>query len=334
MAGVNGMLDYITAVNDSTGNNVYKVTVVAEGPEGCGKVSASTSTAQTGQIVTVTASANAGFVFNNWGVTSGRDYSFTKTPTELQCGIKMGTSNLTIRGYFYKGNEGSAGGGSGGYVPTEQTVLSRAIPVPSIVSYYSDEELNTDYHTKEEYEQAINNYGNIFKTVSFSETSDVEKLKQYGREWIRRNYYDGVISFTIKAIDLRLLGYDTDKLLLGDRIPVNFIDDDKTVHRKILTILNVKYDVMKPENNTYKIGIPGVSDNPKYREAVGLSTTTSTKGKGRGAMINERFSDLKKRIDKVHKAMIGKLGIDVENEDKSTNYVIDLEIEEQNGAET
>lgn len=156
----------------------------------------------------------------------------------------------------------------------------RTITVPSIVSFYTDAQLNREYHAKVDYEQAITKYGTIYKIVSFSEVSDPELLKQYCREWIRRNYYDGVLAFQVKAVDLHLLGYQTDKLIVGDRITVEFRDDSVSAPiTRTFTCLSAQYDLLKPENSTFKIGIPDVSSNEKYRESVTKKSTSQAKPK-------------------------------------------------------
>ena len=157
-----------------------------------------------------------------------------------------------------------------------ENLIARSISVPSILDinpstgdpYYTDAELNSEYHAKIEYQDAIENYGVIYKTVQFSEISDPEELKTACREWIRRNYYDGVLSFNVKAVDLHLLGYDTDKIMVGDRIPVSFIDVYPVPTVKVLTCISAQIDLLKPENNSYKIGIPDVSANVKYRKSL------------------------------------------------------------------
>lgn len=159
------------------------------------------------------------------------------------------------------------------------TLADRTITVPSIVSSYTDEELNQEYHSKAEYENAISAYGAIYKIVNFSDTKDVATLTKYAKEWIRQNYYDGVLSFTAKAVDLHLLGYDKDKFLCGDRIPVNFLDGVKTPTKKTLTCMSASYDLLKPENSQFKIGVPDVAANVKWRESVANSTSSGKSNK-------------------------------------------------------
>lgn len=155
----------------------------------------------------------------------------------------------------------------------EIDISERTITVPSIVEFYTDEQLNREYHAKEEYENAITKYGVIYRVVSFSDLTDVDDIKQMCREWIRKNYFDGVLSFSVKAVDLHLLGYNKDKILVGDRIPVEFLDMYDTPVTKVLTCLSAQYDLLKPENSTYKIGIPDVSTNIKYRKSISASLT-------------------------------------------------------------
>lgn len=154
---------------------------------------------------------------------------------------------------------------------------TRAITVPSIVEYFTDAELNSEYHNKQDYLNAIDKYGIIYKTVSFGDETDVNKITEFCREWIRKNYYDGVISFDIKAVDLHLLGYERDKLRCGDRMRVEFMDTYKTPVTRTLTCMSAQLDLMKPENSTYKIGIPDVSADVKYRSSVTKKITSQSK---------------------------------------------------------
>lgn len=156
-------------------------------------------------------------------------------------------------------------------------IMSKSISVPSILSVYTDEQLNREYHSKAEYQSAIDNYGVIFKVVSFSELSSEDDLRNACNDWIRRNYFDGVLSFTVKLIDLHLLGYDKDQIMVGDQIRVHFLDGVRTPTTKVLTVLSVQYDILKPENTTVKIGIPDVSANLKYRKSVNKKSSSGTK---------------------------------------------------------
>lgn len=174
-------------------------------------------------------------------------------------------------------------------------IAEKTITVPSIIDHFTDEQLNREYHSKEEYANAINNYGVIYKIVNFSELDKAEEIKNACYEWIRKNFYDGVLTFTVKAVDLKLLGYPVDKILVGDQINVEFIDIAPEPITKWLTVLSINYDLFKPENTSYKIGIPDVSANEKYRNSITISQSTGTK-KSFVDAINETDKKLKQSL--------------------------------------
>lgn len=159
------------------------------------------------------------------------------------------------------------------------TLSDRVIRVPDIISHFTDAELNSEYHNKYDYANAVNKYGAIYKVISFSEVTDVNLIKQYAWDWIRRNYYDGVLSFTVKAVDLHLLGVDIDKFMCGDRIVVLFMDEYGSYVARTLTCLSAQYDLLKPDNSTFKIGVPDVSANVKYRESIANKKSTKPRPK-------------------------------------------------------
>lgn len=163
------------------------------------------------------------------------------------------------------------------------TLSDRVIKVPDIISHYTDAELNSEYHNKMDYANAVNKYGAIYKVISFSDTDNVDLIKKYAREWIRRNYYDGVLSFTVKAIDLHLLGVDVDKFLTGDRIAVLFKDGYQQNVGRTFTCLSAQYDLLKPDNSSFKVGIPDVAANVKYRESVANKKSTKPRPKEKTA---------------------------------------------------
>lgn len=175
-------------------------------------------------------------------------------------------------------------------------INTRVISVPSIVSHFTDEQLNSEYHRKEDYEEAINKYGAIFKHVSFSDAK-VENLADYCRKWIFRNYYDGVRSFNLKAIDLAMVGYQTDKILVGDRVAVEYTTNPQIpvpVTRR-MTCLSAQYDLLNPQNTTFKIGIPDVSANIKYRETISVNqrlTQKPTKPEDDGTQLREDVHEI------------------------------------------
>ena len=198
---------------------------------------------------------------------------------------------------------------------TPVNIADRTITVPSITSHYSDSELNREYHSKQEYADAIRKYGVIYKTVSFSDLSEIEDIKRACREWIRRNYYDGVLSFTVKAVDLHLLGSNKNKYLCGDRTTVRFIDTNSSPVEKTLTCMSAQYDLLKPENSSFKIGIPDVSANIKYRNSVTAKKTTQTTGEKKDfwKSIGEEVKKRQDQVDEFKKKWMERFGEDIDN---------------------
>lgn len=263
---------------------------------GSGTITASAGSATSGTSVTVTATPSSGYSFDKTVVFAQNSLAAIAEITDSSGvgSFTMPDSPVTVLCEFKKGSGGGGGGGGGGgsswnLTDSYSNLQARIIKVPDIVSVFTDAQLNSEYHLKTDYEEAINRHGVIYKIVQFSDAAEPQLIKNYANEWIRRNYYDGVLSFTVKAVDLHLLGFNKDKLMVGDRINVEFKEDadptnvndnglvTKTVTRR-MTCLSAQYDLIKPENSSFKIGIPDISTNIKYRESVNqkISTPKST----------------------------------------------------------
>ena len=155
-----------------------------------------------------------------------------------------------------------------------ETITARAISVPSIVDHYTDAELNSGYHSKVEYEQAIERYGTIYKVIDFGDLTKKADIEKAARDWIKEHYFDGVLSFNVKAVDLHLLGFDQDKIHVGDQVTVEFIDLYHVPVRKTLTCMSVQMDILNPANTSYKIGIPDSSLNTKFHYTNNRTSTS------------------------------------------------------------
>jgi len=142
------------------------------------------------------------------------------------------------------------------------------IKVPEIVPYFSDSDLNAGYHTKSDYLSAVNNYGMIFKTVEIQEGNTPQTLLSKAMEWIKDNYQGSIESFSVKAIDLRQIGENIEKILVGDQVKIIYVigSTDTSGHRveRTLTCTAITYDIYNPENNQYTFGIPANSLSKNY----------------------------------------------------------------------
>ena len=150
-------------------------------------------------------------------------------------------------------------------------------------SFYTDEELDSGYHFANDYIDAVANYGLIFKTVELSDAHSAAELLTKAAEWIKNNYQGGVKSFTIKAVDLRFLGENVQKILVGDRVQLNYPiatgfhnGGTCTIAMRILTVLSASYDLYNPDNNQYTFGIPANMLGKTYGDNSAKKTKASS----------------------------------------------------------
>lgn len=160
----------------------------------------------------------------------------------------------------------------------KHTHSGKAIPVPLMTEIYSDSELDSGFHSKEEYALATAQYGKIYKTQSFSNANTSEKLWSYAVDWIKNNYFGLITSFTVKAIDMHIINSDSPMILVGDvvdcvyQVPTS--DGSQTIRKK-LVCKEAQYDLFNPENNSYTLGIPSDLINKEYGKTSTTSTSTS-----------------------------------------------------------
>lgn len=174
------------------------------------------------------------------------------------------------------------------------------ILVPQILSVFADEQLNSGFHSKQDYANAVRDYGLIFRTESFENADTKEKLWQYATDWIKNNYCGGLSSFTIGAIDMHLVGQSAGKFLIGGRVNVIYPDvdnrdtDPEAMIHKVMTVMKATYDLHHPEKNQYTIGIPNAILKKNYGEKSKSGGGGKTVGKnkdqeGRNGDFSKRF---------------------------------------------
>ena len=175
------------------------------------------------------------------------------------------------------------------------------ILVPQIVSQFSDSELNSGYHTKSDYQNAVNKYGIIYKVQKFENADTKEKLWTYCLDWIKNNYVGSVISYTLTAIDMHHLNGYVQKYLVGDRITLVYPDPDRMVNdpgatiEKNVTVISITYNLHNPEKNQYTVGTPNNLIQKKYGSA------NSSKGSSGGGGHDN--NDDEKRLEEYNVKM-------------------------------
>jgi len=148
------------------------------------------------------------------------------------------------------------------------------------IPLYSDNELNTDYHRKSDYQNAVSDYGYIWRPVEFENADTPEKLFNYAKDWIKNNYISEITQWSVTAVDLKIVDPSKQYLLCGDI--VNLVHPEVSNIYRGLTIISAEYDFYNPKNNKYTIGIPHQEINGSY------GVKNKSKGKGGGGPISNQ----------------------------------------------
>ena len=199
--------------------------------------------------------------------------------------IPIGGSNskgspVYIEGYKYTDING-----------TEHTHNSKVFPVSLVRSVYTDQELTDEFHSYKDYRDAESKYGVIYKTISFPDATNQEKLWNEVKKWIKDCYFGIVSSFTVKGIDLHILDNNYPKILLGDCVDTSYViikSGERTWENKRLVCKGATYDLFNPENNSYTLGIPSdlLENNAKKSSKATASGDASKKKPGVGGGDN------------------------------------------------
>ena len=96
-------------------------------------------------------------------------------------------------------------------------------------------------------------YGRIVRTESFDKCPTPGELLTKAQKYMGLNYKELPITFTIKAIDLHLLGATLDQFEVGHKYRV--ISPPHNIDTT-LTCLSIDYDFINPENTSLVIGTP------------------------------------------------------------------------------
>lgn len=171
------------------------------------------------------------------------------------------------------------------------------ITVPEIadLGIFTDEALNTGHHSKEDYQNAINRYGYIYKVVNFENADTEDKLFSYATDWIKNNYMGSVTSYDVTALDIQGVNLEQSPLLIGDEVELVH----PSIGLKVLTIISIDYDLYNPWKTKYNIGSPNNLLNATYgvankknnggkKSGGGASTKPPNDGEDEDAIFREQ----------------------------------------------
>lgn len=123
---------------------------------------------------------------------------------------------------------------------------------------------------------AINEFGRIVKSFTWSKATTAQALKAYAEEYLKSHTMVFPDNLTITALDLHLLDDHEEKLKLGDWVSV--VSDPHKLDQ-VLCVLEIDLDMQSPENTQYKLGyyIPANfdSDTSEKNPSGGPSKNTT-----------------------------------------------------------
>ena len=104
---------------------------------------------------------------------------------------------------------------------------------------YTEAQLSRGYATKKDFEEALNKYGRIYKTVSFNNATTREELEEQAWEYIRNHFHSSIGTFTVNALDLNFIEEPQNdrakQLIVGDRVLVRYPETNAYTLRKLGT---------------------------------------------------------------------------------------------------
>lgn len=168
--------------------------------------------------------------------------------------------------------------------------------VPSMISNdisKQKKELEADGFRKlSDFTDAEKNYGVVYLTENFPNATNSTDLKKYALEWIKHNYYGIVPSFSVKALDMHMLGETDPQILVGDVIDVTYpeYDNDGTAHtvtRKLICKA-IQYNLLNPEANVYTVGVPCDATDFEYGMKSKASKKSTSKSSASSAASARR----------------------------------------------
>lgn len=170
------------------------------------------------------------------------------------------------------------------------------VPELATVPLYSDAELTSGYHRKEDYTNAISRFGRIWKVVEFENANTPQKLFTYAKDWIKNNFMPELTQWDVSALDMRFIDGQTRALYTGDRIKLVHPEVDQNY--MYITIISAEYDLYNPDKNKFKIGVPNQQLNASY----------GVKQKSKGAKsLNNGITDLSSLTNDLEQQINGAL---------------------------
>lgn len=132
---------------------------------------------------------------------------------------------------------------------------------------------------------AVRKYGYIVKTQSFSdvEKDDVNELWSRAVKYIKNNF-DTNKEYDVKGIDMHILDSSKTRITVGKKCRVK--SGWHGIDEKSLFVISAEHDLINPENDVYKIGIPTSDREATNKTLTGQTTSAAKSSKNTGAGLS------------------------------------------------
>lgn len=127
---------------------------------------------------------------------------------------------------------------------------------------------------------AVDQYGYIVKTQTFSDADTADKLWTSAVKYIKNNF-DTHTEYEVKGIDKHILDPQNSRIVVGKKCRVK--SGWHGVDEKDLYVISAEFDLVSPDNDTYKIGVPTSDREAMNKTLTGQTTSAATSSRNSAA---------------------------------------------------
>ena len=136
---------------------------------------------------------------------------------------------------------------------------------------------------------ALGRYGIIVKTQTFSDADTADKLWTEAVKYIKNNF-DAHVEYEVKGIDAHILDPSKSRIIVGKKCRVK--SGWHGVDEKELFVISAEHDLLSPDNDSYKIGIPTSDREAMNKTLTGQTTSASTSSKNSASNLSSAVNNI------------------------------------------
>lgn len=138
-------------------------------------------------------------------------------------------------------------------------------------------------------QKALARYGYVIKMQSFSDVSNAETLWEKAKKYIENNYDDHT-EYEVKAVDIRFISGSGHRIAVGDKVHLR--SQWHGIDTTDLYVISAEHDLVNPENDSYRIGIPTSDREANNRTLTGQTNSAKSKQSKDNASTSSSVSRL------------------------------------------